>query len=257
MYYSNYYERGILNVLRGIPLTAPTSLLLRLYITPTDDDNAGTELSYPGYTPQTIIFTPPTSESGGIGFWNSEEIKFAKSTISAGTVTHIAIHDSPSGGNRWLWGRLIDEIPVNVGVAPTLRVGKVKFWSTGNFSNAFRVAILNVARGITLQGMNSHMTLFNGNPESGGSELSGGNYKREPTEFSAPVDNTSGALIILNTNNIETAEATISLGSYNYDVLYSDVANGIPVWYKESTPSSYGKGDAIQYDAGSIQVGVN
>lgn len=257
MYLTDYLETKIQNACRNITYTAPAEVFLGLFATATTDAGGGVEIAYAGYTRQKITFSAPAPESGGLGIRNDIELKFPEAKVDSGSITHIGIFDSASGGNMLLHGALNEAKSVRIGVSPTLRVGEVAYWSTGNMSTAFKTAWLNTLRGQNLEGFTPHITLFNGNPESGGAELSGGNFQRKPIEFSAPAEQPSGSMLIENSTAVTLPSVIQSLGTYNFDTIYDRATGGIPVWFKESTPEVYGKGDSVIYEAGAIKIGVN
>ncbi len=257
MYATDYFEEHILNTFRGITFVAPASVYLGLFITPVDDAGNGTEISYQGYIRKPITFTAPAAESGGIGVSNDAELKFAQAQADSGTVTHIGIFDSVTAGNMLLFGALEEVKKIVTGDAPTIRSGEIKYWLTGNMSTQFKTRVLGVLRGTNLQGFTPHITLYNGNPEVSGAEITGGNFGRVPITFSAPSEGAGGSTIIENSIDVDLAVATQNLGVYDYDAIFDGASLGIPVVYRQSVPDSYGKGDMVTYSAGYIKVGVN
>lgn len=258
MFASDYFENGVLNTLKGITFVAPPDVYVALHTSdPTDTGTVGAEVSYAGYARKKITFTIPATESGGIGFKNDTEIKFAASETDSATVTHIRIMDSLVGGNMLLYSKLNEDKPIRAGSAPVLRVSECVYWLTGDLSTAFVTKILNVLRGQSLIGFKPHLTLFNGSPQAGGSELSGGNFGRIEVEFGTPTEGVGGQRIIANSAVISTPVATANLGIFNHDVLYDNVSGGIPITIKAANVDTYNKGDMIYYDIGDLKVGLN
>lgn len=258
MYASDYFEDGVLNALKGITFTAPADVYLTLCISdPTDTGLAGAEITYTGYARKKITFTAPAAESGGIGFKNDTEVKFAESKDDSATITHIKIMDSIVGGNMLLYGKLNEDKPIKAGVAPVLRVGECVYWVNGDMSNAFKTKMLNVLRKQSLIGFKPYLTLFNGNPQSGGNELSGGSFKRTAIEFGAPNEGTGGQRSIKNSAAVEMPISTQNLGIFDFHVIYDSQTGGTPIQFKQSNADTYSKGDMVFYPIESMEVRVN
>ena len=100
MYACQFLESGVLNALRGVAFTAPAKCYLALYINdPGEAGTAGTEVSYPEYKRMELDFSVPADSNGGLGVQNLTDITFPTPTAAAGTITHIGVLDSLSGGN--------------------------------------------------------------------------------------------------------------------------------------------------------------
>ena len=258
MYFTNYVENKILNTFKGVTFTSIAKIYLELLTSkPADDGSGASPVSYTGYGRKQITFSTPADMSGNIGFQNAEEVSFAQADTDSGTVTWIALYDSESGGNMLLYAPLDTPKVIRTGTAPVLRVGEVKFWITGGFSKSFKTAILNVFRGTSLAGFTPYLTLFNGSPEDGGSELIGGNFARQPITFSTPAQASTGQGQISNTAEVSFPIATVNLGTYNFDVIYDAASAGNLILFNQGTSDSYSVGDMSRYPIGSIVISAN
>lgn len=117
--FGDYFEDAILNWFRGTTFPAATgSVHAALYTSATDDTNAGgTEVSGNAYARQAITKATGSwgAPSGG-AISNTNEIAFPAATPSAwGTVTHMALQDASSVGNRVVHGALTASKAVNAG----------------------------------------------------------------------------------------------------------------------------------------------
>lgn len=103
---SNYAEKLLLDwmVTTGAA-TRPTAWYVALYTTATDDASAGTEVSGNGYSRQSVTFDAATSGAGTTTSNNSQT--FTAAGGSWGTITHMAIYDASTAGNR-LWHGALD-----------------------------------------------------------------------------------------------------------------------------------------------------
>lgn len=259
MYATNYLETAILNVLKGVTFTAPSQVYIGLYINnPTETGTSGVELSYAGYERMPITFSEPADESGGIGIKNDSQITFATSSISAGTVTYIGIHDSKVAGNMLAYGKLTDALVVSENEAPVLLPQEVGYFFNQNLSKSFKKKVLNIFRGQNLAGANPHFALFNGNPDSGGAELSGANYARVPLTFSSPEESESGQMVASNTNQVNFNRPTTAWGTWNYSAIYDALSNGEPIWVNVKAPAKeIKKGYMPTIAEGAIRVAIN
>jgi hypothetical protein len=126
---SNYLEDALINAtLRGQTYTGSATVWLALYTTPTDDASGGTEVpATPGpagtsYVRTQVTFAAPTDGASS----NTAVVNFPASTASWGTVTHFAIMDAQTAGNRLYHGAL--------GVAKTVDQGDVFTVPAGNLT---------------------------------------------------------------------------------------------------------------------------
>lgn len=259
MYLSNHFETQILNTMRGTTLTAPSKMYLALFITdPTDTGAAGTEVAYKLYQRKEITFSEPAPVSGGIGIQNDTQITFPKSDSDAGTAAYIAIMDSLVGGNVWVHGRLTDPIPIITGTAPVFTPGDINFNFSNDLSKSYKTKFLNVLRGQNVDGFQLHVSLYNGNPDSGGSELSGANYSRVPLTMSAPSEASSGQMTIENSVQASFNRPSTAWGTWDYTALFNALSGGEAVWLQQKTPSwEMRPGRMPIIEQGALKIAVN
>jgi len=258
MYATNHFETMILNLLRGVSATAPATAYLALYLnTPSETGAAGTEVSYSGYVRMPIAFTEPAAMNGGIGIQNVSDITFPTTTTAAGTVTHIGVLDSLTGGNMLLYAELTEPLVIQANEAPVIVAGEAQWWLTGNMSNAYKAKVLNLLRGINSTGFTPYLSLYNGSPEAGGSELSGAGYGRVALTFGAPAEQSSGQMLISNSVRATTARAATSWGTWTYTAVYDAASNGSPAFYIARTPKEMRKGLLAVIEIGGLSLAVN
>ena len=93
--FSDFLENKIIDhMLRNQAYTPPTAVYVALFTSPTDDAAGGTEVSGGGYVRQAVTLS---AASGGASS-NSADVTFPQATADWGTVSHLAIMDSESGG---------------------------------------------------------------------------------------------------------------------------------------------------------------
>ena len=232
MYATNYFERKVLGVFSGAAFAAPSVVHVGLFLSNPTDAGTGTEVNYAGYTRRPITFTTPYAESGGIGIKNENSLLYPESPTDAGTVRFIGVMDSSviGSGNMLLYGELSDPMNIRSGQQPSIQVGDVLFYITGNSSVWFKTQIMNVLRGTTIQGINPYLALFDGDPEGTGAELSGGAYERQLIPFSAPVDLPSGQTIIQNNADIVFPAPTTGWGVWSWDAIRDAATGGNTVY---------------------------
>lgn len=110
-------ENQVLNLLRGVNITAPTTVYLGLF--GSDPTAAGTQTSEvsttnTGYSRQAITFG--TAASGG-SISNTADVLFTATSGGAGfgTVGYVGIMDAASAGNMLWHGALAASKTVNAG----------------------------------------------------------------------------------------------------------------------------------------------
>lgn len=258
MYATNYFEKAILELLRGTSITAPTTVYLALFLnSPTETGTAGTEIAYTGYARQPITFSAPASMNSGIGIKNSADITFPTATTAAGTVTHVGVMDSLTAGNMLIYGELTDPLVVAANEAPVVVAGEAQWWLSGQMSNAYRTKVLNVLRGTSCSGFVPYLALYNGDPENGGSELNGTGYERVKLVFSAPAEQSSGQMLISNSEKAATSRAGDAWGTWTYTAIYDADSNGNPVFCSERSSKEIRKGLMVIVEAGKLKLAVN
>lgn len=259
MFASSFLQNGFLQTMRNVTFAAPAQVFCGLFLSsPGESGTLGTEISYDGYTRMPIIFAPPTIEGSGIGIRNTTQITYPQSLINAGTVRHIGIFDSATGGNMYLYGELSEDLPILEGESPVLLINEVLFFSIGDMSNSYKTRLFNVIRGTTLPGFNPHIALYNGNPQSGGVELLGENYVRVGLTFSAPLVEISGMTTIRNSESVNFNRPTSNWGNWTHTALMSTNITGEPVWIQQrNIPKMLNRGIMPMIETGAITVGVN
>lgn len=259
MYASNYLEAAVLNAMRGQTFTAPSAVYVALYLSdPGEAGTSGTEVSYSGYQRQTVTFSEPATEAGGIGFKNISQITFPTPEQAAGTIQWIAIMDSQVGGNQLCRAELTEPLTIGAGEPPVFLPGDIFFYLTGNFSKAFKTRILNTFRGTSLAGFTPHFALYNGDPESGGSELSGDNYARVSLAFSSPAEQESGQLMIQTSKASSFNRPTTDWGNWSYSAIYDAASSGNPIaTVKRATAKDIKRGYMPTIAAGAVKIGLN
>jgi hypothetical protein len=259
MYACDYLENGIMNALRGVTMAAPAKVYLGLYLNdPGETGLAGTEVSYAGYKRIEIDFSAPADSNGGIGVQNLVDITFPPPVEAAGTITHIGVLDSLTAGNMLARGELVEPLVIGADEPPVFLAGDVLFYLTGNLSKAWKTKVLNVLRGQSIQGITPYFSLWNGSPESGGSELSGDNYARVALTFGAPTEQASGQIIARNSVATAFNRPSTNWGTWTHSAIYSAASSGEPVYIKALVGSvELKKGYMPTIAESAVEVGIN
>lgn len=96
MDFSHYLANSIINATtRGVPYTPPVQVWVGLYTTDPGKDDTGLEVEASTYAREELKMKQPVD---GIST-NSNLMQWNTATTTWGRVTHVAIHDSPTGGN--------------------------------------------------------------------------------------------------------------------------------------------------------------
>ena len=259
MYACDYLENGVLNALRGVTFAAPAKCYLALYLNdPGEAGTAGTEVSYPGYQRMELDFSAPAASNGGIGVQNLTDITFPAPDAAAGTITHVGVLDSLSGGNMLARGELVEPLVIGKDEPPVFLAGDVLFYLVGDLSQAWKTKVLNVLRGQSIQGVTPYLSLWNGSPESSGAELSGDNYQRVPITFGAPAEQPSGQIVARNSAAASFPRPSTAWGTWNWSAIYSAASSGEPVFVKALTePVELKRGYMPTVAEGALEVGLN
>lgn len=259
MYATNYFEELMLNLMRSQSITAPANIYLALFQSnPTDTGTAGTEVAYTGYARQAITFSAPAASGSGLAMQNTALITFPEAPASAGTATYVAVMDSLSGGNMWLYGQLDQPLTIQAGVSPVFRAGSVKWIWTGNLSTYYRTAIMNTLRGTNCSGFAPYVALCNGDPTGAGNEFSGNNYARISVTMTAPAQQASGTALSSNSADILSGVATGSWGTLNTVAIYdASSAGNAYAFMNIGTSYIVTTGYAVGFHAGDLQFNVN
>lgn len=112
--FSNYLENALLNhVLRGVALTAPTTVYAALFTNATvmSDAALGTEVTGGGYTRKPVSFNAAAN-----GQCTNQEVIFDAATADWGTIRYVGIFDAASGTTNLLfWGQLSADKLISTG----------------------------------------------------------------------------------------------------------------------------------------------
>jgi len=140
---SDYLENKLIDfTLRGQAFAQPTSVYFGLLTSAPSDAGGGTEVSLTGtaYARVQVNCTlanfagtqsagstaASTGTSGQTS--NNGPVTFGVPTANWGTITHIGIYDSVTGGNLLVWGALAQSKTVNNGdAAPSFAAGSFVF----------------------------------------------------------------------------------------------------------------------------------
>lgn len=258
MFATNYFENLILNTSRGSALTAPPTMYVALFLDNPGESGAGVEITYGAYKRLPVAFSEPAAGNGGITIQNTEQITFGQAEKDAGTVTHIGLMDSLTGGNMYCYAELADQLEVKAQVVPMFTAGTINFTITGGLSDVYKAKYLNVLRGKSVEGFGLFAALFNGDPENGGSELSGANYSRVALEMSAPAEADSGQMRIQNSARVSFPNPTTAWGTWTHTAFYNAQSGGEPVWKQANKQSWELKaGRTPIFDQGALKLAVN
>ncbi|MCL2398492.1 MAG: hypothetical protein FWC91_01945 [Defluviitaleaceae bacterium] len=241
MYFStHFFSRQVLNAFQNQSTNGYGQLFCGLFLTdPTNTGQAGAEVVYEGYQRQPISFTPPADFNGHLSISNTQDITWPMSSQSPGSVRYIGIFDRQQPGdpqgNMLLRGELTVPLEIRPNQQPGILAGDIIYWSRGNFSRQFRTAYLNLLRGQSLTGFTTHAAMFDGNPESGGGELSGENYSRPAITFTAP-HVVNGVMTITNTNTVTFPTPLDRWGMWRYRG-FMQAATGAAIAAFDSSPN--------------------
>lgn len=260
MYATDYFERQMINLMRGTSITAPAAVYLALfYSDPTDTGTGGTEVSYTGYTRQRVVFSAPATSGNGLMIQNSEQISFAEAPTATNAVTHIGLYDALSGGNMLLYGRLDVSLNIQPGVTPVFRANSIRWIWSGNLTTLYRTNIMNTLRGASCSGFNPYIALCNGDPTGSGQEFSGGGYSRIEVTMSAGENQSgSGAMQTSNTADVLSDTATSNWGQLTH-VAIADAATGGNLFAVIALTETFqmNNGSAAGFRAGNLRVNIN
>lgn len=258
MYATNLFEDAIINLMREVPIRAPETLYLALFMTNPGDEGEGYEVNYEGYTRLAINFSEPFEYSTGLCIQNAEELIFTESPVTLGSVTHIGIMNQLNGGDMLLYGELDTSLSIQAGVTPIFRVGSIKWIWTGNLSNYYRNKIMRVFLHEDVNGFLPWLGFCNGDPDGAGAEFSGYGYARVQFQMSGPVQQPNGTDMCQNTLDIVSPESTGNWGTMSYVCIYDSETNGQPFAIIPLGTSFVVSGQtSIGFRAGSLRFSVN
>ena len=119
---SDYLENTLGNaVLRGSSFTSPVTIYVGLFTNDPGDDNSGTEVAGGAYARKAVTFGAPTN---GV-FTSNADVSFDQATATWGTISHLALFDSLTGGNQLFHTPLDIAKLVETGDIFTVRSGQL------------------------------------------------------------------------------------------------------------------------------------
>lgn len=257
---TNYFETLVLDAFRGTTKTAPLKVYGALFLSdPTETGTAGTEVSYTGYARREVSLAAPSTNGVNVTTQNLSQVIFATPPAAAGTVTHFGIVDSSAAGNVLVYKQLSTPITLTSETAPRFAAGEIALaMNGGNLDPSFKVKIFNFLRGANLAGFSPYIAMFDGDPMSGGTELSGAGYARMALIFDTPTEQVSGQMQSQNTNAVQSAEAGANWGIYAYGVIMTAQTAGDKTFYKANVAGySMNNGAQAYIAAGSIKIALN
>ena len=107
MAFSDYVENAVLgHILGSTTFAKPAVRFLDLFTASPGDSNTGTEVSTTGtgYARQSVAWT--VSGTSPTTATNAAAIEFSPATAGWGTVTHVGVYDTVTGGNLLAWAQL-------------------------------------------------------------------------------------------------------------------------------------------------------
>ncbi len=121
---SDYSEKLLLDwMMTTGAATRPTAWYVALFTTATNDASGGTEVSGNGYARQAVTFDAATSGTGTTS--NSNTPLFTAAGGNWGTVTHMAIYDNSTGGNRLWHGAMTASKTIDDGDSLQFAIGNI------------------------------------------------------------------------------------------------------------------------------------
>lgn len=258
MYATNYFEKRVLNTMLGTRATGYATLYLALFLSnPGETGTGGSEVAYAGYARQAVAFSAPAAMNGGIGIANVADVTFPVAPVSVGTVTHIGLMDSLTGGNMLLYGAFTESVAIEANEAPVVVAGEAQWWLTGAMSVEYRKRVLGMLRGTAVNAFTPHLALYNGHPEDGGAELAGDNYARVALGFTAPAEQPGGQMLVSNSAEVMSERASGGWGTWRYTAVMDGKTGGVPVFYAERTPKEMRKGAKVVVAEGALALSIH
>ena len=182
---SAYFEVNVLKVFGIADVSAISSRYLALFTSdPGNDGQSGTEASYTGYARKSLTFAAPTITDGVLTMANSNKIVFPNTSGTTQRITHVALFSASTGGNMLLYGAMTT--PVDNVAGMVFSPGSISWTISGDLSDNFKTAIANVLRNTAITKITPYVGLFDGDPRTSGTEVSGGSYARKKLTITAP-----------------------------------------------------------------------
>lgn len=126
---STYLQQKILeHVYKNTTYTPPTTVYVALYTTNPGYNDTGTEVSGGAYVRQSITFGVFDQDVDDRGYLPStnDPLEFPEATDDWGTITHVGLRDSLSGGNLLHFGALSSEVVINTNDQLMFNSGELK-----------------------------------------------------------------------------------------------------------------------------------
>lgn len=132
---SNYLEEKYINAaFRGESFPVPTQLYLALYTASPGEGGGINEVTSGWYSRQDMAqgaaiataFTPPADGTTS----NAKNILFPAVTTASVTITHVALHDAPTGGNMLYYTDLVQAKTLQIGDVFSVPVGGMSITAT-------------------------------------------------------------------------------------------------------------------------------
>ena len=119
-------------------------------------------------------------------------------------------------------------------------------------------AVLDVLRGVTLNGITPYVGLFSAAPSSdadSGTELAGNGYQRQPISFAAPTSDAGNFRKISNTSTITFGPASADWPQAVAFGIWDQQSGGtLRYWDMLATPKTIQQDDSAQFAIGALVV---
>lgn len=256
MYATNYLETNVLNTLRGITFSAPSTVYVGLFLSnPGEAGIMANEVNYEGYQRIAVEWSTPGYDSvlKAYAIKNATAATFAKAPTAGGTVPYVGIIDSSTAGNMLLYGALTDAIVIDAGEAPSIVTGEIKYTADGDFTNEFRSKIFGTLTGTSMAGVTPYLAMLNGD-----TELVATNYGRKTVTFGAPTESDNAVMYMTNSVDVAFNQASTNWGYYNKYAMYDAASGGNKIWEKARGAEKYvNRLKRVQFTAGTLMIGLN
>lgn len=261
---TNYLEAALLDHLFDLSAyTAPATMYLALF-TAMSDGEAGTATEVTGGSYARLAITNDATSWSRLSnvVTNDNLLEFAAASANWGDVTHWALCDALSGGNKLIYGEFDDPITVNNG--STFRVGAGQLSVTYNAKSNYTAGkLLDHLFGISSWTVPAtvYIALMTANPTDagGGTEVStsGTAYARQSVALD-PAQWTRTNNEVTNDNDIAFAEATDDYGIVTGHAAYDASSAGNLLWWAALSPSqTINSGSQFAFDAGSLTYALD
>lgn len=118
--------------------------------------------------------------------------------------------------------------------------------------------MLNLLRGQNFTGFTPYAALFNGNPEEGGAELSGGNYARVPLAYAAPAEIAGTNTMSISNSYVSSVRADSLWGTCTHvGVMDSQTGGACVAWATLENARVMGQGCAMVFNEGRLPISIN